>query len=91
MTFQAAGKTREDAGLCGEKESLKADVSVKRAGVVSDISDVKFIITVLKNELHKTHIDTLGEMLHIRKKLFEENAYDWSTGEKNDVSQKTTE
>lgn len=64
------------------KQSILEDIGKNRAGCESKLTDVNFLITVLKAELHKNKIETIGEAIHIRKVLFEQKLYNWGTGEK---------
>jgi len=68
--------------LNDEKTSLKADIGVYRAGIKSEFSDIQWLTVVIEKELHKKRIDTLGEIIHIRKVTLETNQYDKSTGER---------
>ncbi|KKN83551.1 hypothetical protein LCGC14_0297900 [marine sediment metagenome] len=70
------------ASLEDEKVTLKAEVAHKRVGCESSLTDAGFIRVAAKVELHKDHIDTLGELAHMRKVLIEDAAYDWATGER---------
>lgn len=86
-TFMLSEKfTQDDAGRAkalGEaKELLTMEIGNNRAGLTSELTDVQFLIKILKGELHKTRIDTPGEIRHLRRVLFEEKAYDFQTGEK---------
>ena len=86
-TFMLSEKfTQDDAGkskaLGESKELLVVEIGNNRAGITSELTDVQFLIKVLKDELHKSRIDTPGEIRHIRKVLFEEKAYNFETGEK---------
>lgn len=85
-TFMLSEKfTQDDAGrskALGEaKELLNMQIGNERAGIVSDLTDVQFMMKILKSELHKSRIDTPGEIRHLRKVLFEEKKYDLQTGE----------
>lgn len=77
FTQDSAGKTMIISQL---KQTLNEDVSEVRSGVESELTDLQFIIKVLEAELHKKRIDHIGELTHIRKVLFEDKIYDFSTG-----------
>lgn len=91
-TFMLSEKfTQDDGGvnksdLANGKNLLMADVQHERAGITSELSDHAFVISVINSELHKKHIDTLGELAMIRKVLFEKQLYDWGTGAKKKTS-----
>jgi hypothetical protein len=87
-TFMLSEKFTQDDGKAGKtqieelKRILIRDVSEKRAGSSSTITDLVFLMNVFEQEIHKKRIDTFGELAHMRKVLFENNKYDWSTGKK---------
>jgi hypothetical protein len=86
-TFMLSEKfTQDDGGkqksvIDDHKTELMADVELLRAGTPSELSDLSWIHTVVKNELHISRLQTIGQVIHMRKALFEEKRYDLSTGE----------
>lgn len=86
-TFMLSERFTQDEGAAGKtqmaelKDQLLSDISEKRAGAVSELSDIQWLVKVLQAEIHKKRCDTFGELAHIRKVLFENNKYDWSNGE----------
>lgn len=85
-TFMLSEKfTQDDGGkasLVVLKENLILDTGVLRAGIKSQMSDVKWLHEVMKQEIHKSIISTIAEHAHMRKSIFEEKLFDLSTGVK---------
>lgn len=76
-----AGKTQ----LADAKEVLKIDLAEARAGVVSEMTDINFIVSVCISELHKKRMDTIKELMHVRKVIFEQALYDLGTAKKKET------
>jgi len=88
FTFALSEKfTQDDGGrqrsLTASKENFNIEIANARMGEQSELTDTQFIIKILLAELHKKRIDTAGELIHLRKVLFEQKLYDFATGEKN--------
>ncbi len=86
-TFMLSEKFTQDGGKSGTvladlKRQILADISVERAGEVSDLTDLLWLKKVMDIEIHKSHIGTIGEAAYLRKQLFEKRLYDFSTGDK---------
>jgi hypothetical protein len=86
-TFMLSEKfTQDDGGasqhglLTGLKRSLIADVETKRTGIDSEITVHEWLKGVVKNFLHKSRIDTIGEFTELRKAIFEDGLYNFSNG-----------
>lgn len=87
-TFMLSERFTQDEGAGGKtqmaelKEHLLSDIGVRRAGIVSELTDIQWLVKVLHKEIHKKRIDTSGELVHMRKVLFELENYDFGSGEK---------
>lgn len=86
-TFMLSEKFTQDGGknktvLADLKSAILADVTVERAGVDSELTDLLFLKKIMDSEIHKNRVTTIGEAAHLRKQLFEKRLYDFSTGEK---------
>lgn len=87
-TFMLSERFTQDEGAASKtqmaelKDQLLADISEKRAGTPSEFTDIQWLIKILQQEIHKRRIDSFGEHAHIRKILFEQEKYDFGTGNK---------
>lgn len=86
-TFMLSEKfTQDDGGATSQladlKKSLMNDISIARAGQVSELSDLLFLKKIIESERHKTTIETFGELAYIRKVILEDKLYNLSTGKK---------
>ena len=84
-TFTLSEKFTQDAGTSGtdlanHKKSLMSDIQILRAGIVSDKTDLAWLTGVMDQEIHKKRIDTIGELMHLRKAILEQKKYDFQTG-----------
>lgn len=78
--------TQDDNGRTQTLAQLKAqlitDVDLLRTGVKSDISGNRWIHMAIKDVLKKSLIATEGEMVAIRKAVFEDKVFNLATGER---------
>jgi hypothetical protein len=87
-TFMLSEKFTQDDGKAGKTQlaELKRifinDIGEARAGVVSTLSDLNFLVAVIEAERHKKSIDSFGELSHMRKVVLEQKQYDFGTGKK---------
>jgi len=86
-TFMLSEKFTQDDGGAGSrsaltdlKKSLISEVETLRTGEDSEITTHQWIAIVVKDFLHKTRIDTLGEYVALRKAIFENKVYSLETG-----------
>ncbi len=94
-TFALSERFTQDQGggggktlLAEGKDLLNETLSQARTGLDSELPDHEFLKQILKSELHKGHIATVGELRHINKVLFEEELYDLGTGKKKRKAKK---
>lgn len=79
FTQDEIGNGNGDASLSDEKRAFMVDVGEWRRGCESSLTDINFIRAVIEQELHKTRIDTLGELAHVRDVIRD---YDRATAQK---------
>lgn len=87
-TFMLSERFTQDGGgakvqaIAEVKRALIADVGVLRTNIESKLSDLQWLQLVLKQIVHKSRIDTIGEHAEVRKAIFENDLFDLSTGAK---------
>lgn len=80
FTQDDGGKSR--ATLSQLKQEFNADVDTMRSGVSSSVTGQVWSQTVIRDFLHKTRVDTIGEFVQLRKAIFEDKLYDMDTGKR---------
>lgn len=86
-TFALSDRFTQDGGgskvLLGElKSQLMSDIQEKRKGIESKLTDLAWLVEVLQSEIHKKRIDSAGEVIMVRRAIFESDQYDLKTGVK---------
>lgn len=76
------GGSNPQASLDTMKAAFMTAVQAMRMGQNTDMTDLRFIRRVVEQELHKTKIDSVGEMEAISKVVLEDKLFDLATGEK---------